>query len=58
VVFTSQLGNFDINKGGEQEGMTFSNYITAQECEDSESEVELAETPKTLKDGGKQQSMI
>jgi len=37
VAFTSQLGNFDIK---------------VQECEDSESEIELIEIAKTLKIGG------
>ena len=34
VVFTGQQGNFDTSKGYEQEEVTFSKHITAQECED------------------------
>jgi len=32
--------------------MASSHHITGRECEDSDSETDLAETPKTLKDGG------
>ena len=36
--------------------MAPSHHITVRECEDSDSETELAETPKTLRDGG--QAMV
>jgi len=52
VVFTGQAGNSDTNKGDEQEEVTSSNHITAQEYEDSETEIELAETLETLEDEG------
>jgi len=51
VVFTGQPSKSDINKGDDQEKVT-SNHITVQEYEDSETEIEIAETPKTLEDGG------
>jgi len=52
LVFTSHLGNFNINKGDGQEEVTSSNHITVQECKDLELERELAEIPEILKDGG------
>ena len=50
VVFTGQPSNSDINKGDDQEKVT-SNHIIVQGHEDSETEIEIAETPKTLEDG-------
>jgi len=51
VVFTGQPGNSNINKGDEQEEVTSSNHITAQECEVSKLEIEFAEILETLEDG-------
>ena len=53
MVFTSQQGNSDTNKRDEQQEVTSSDHITSQECEDSESEIELAETTETFEDEGK-----
>ena len=52
VIFTSQRKNSDSNKEAEEEEFVSSNHITIHECDDSDSEIELAETPKTFEDGG------
>ena len=52
MIFTGQPSSSNIDKGNDQEELTSSNHITVQDCEDSESEIELAETPETLEDGG------
>jgi len=52
VVFTGQQKNSGSNEEAEEEEVISSNHITIHECDDSDSEIELAETPKTFEDGG------
>jgi len=52
VVFTGQRKNSSSNKEAEEEEVVSSTHITIHECDDSDSEIELAETPKTFEDGG------
>ena len=52
VVFTSQPKNFGSNEEVEKEEVVSSNHFTIHECDDLDSEIELAETPKTFEDGG------
>ena len=54
VVLTSQQKSSSSNEKAEEEQVASSNHITIRELDDSDSEleVELAETPQKLKDGG------
>ena len=52
VIFTGQQKNSDSNKEAKEEEVVSSNHITIHECDHSDSEIELAETPKTFEDGG------
>ena len=55
VVLTGQQKSSDSNEKSEEEQLASSNHIIIYECDDSDSdsEIELAETPKMLEDGGK-----
>jgi len=52
VVFTGQRKNYRSNEEAEEEEVVSSNHITIHEGDDSDSEIKLAEIPKTFKDGG------
>ena len=52
VILIGQQSNPDSNKEEERGEMASSHHITGREYEDSNSETELTETPKTLEDGG------
>jgi len=52
VIFTSQQNNSNSNQEAEEEEVVFSNHITTHECDNSDSEIELAETPESFEDGG------
>ena len=52
VVFTGQQKNSNSNKEAEKEGVVSSNHITAHECDNADSAIELDETPGTFEDGG------
>ena len=52
VIFTGQQSNPDSNKREGQDEVASSYHTMVRECEDSDLEIELAETPKTLEDGG------
>ena len=52
VIFTDQQNNFELNKEEGQDEIAPSRHIIVRECEDSDSEIEIVETPKTLEDGG------
>jgi len=54
VVLTSQQKSSSSNEKSEEEQVASSNHITLRECDDSDSdsEIELAETPQKLEDGG------
>jgi len=52
VVFTSQRKNSSSNEEAEEEDVVSSNHITIHKYDNSNSEIELAETPKTFEDGG------
>jgi len=52
VIFTCQQKNSGSNEEVEEEEVVSSNHITIHECDDSDSEIELAETPETFEDGG------
>jgi len=52
MIFTGQQNNSDSSNEAKEVEIVPSNHITAHECEDSDSEIELAETPKTFEDGG------
>jgi len=51
VVFTGQQKNSGSNEAAEEEEVISSNHITIHECDDLDSGIELAETPKTFEDG-------
>ena len=53
VIFTSQQSNSNSNKKERQDEVTSFHHIIVREFEDSDLEIEVAETPKTLEDGGK-----
>ena len=52
MILTGQQSNPDSNEEEERGEMASSHHITGRECKDSDSEMELAKTPKTLEDGG------
>ena len=54
VDFTGQRKNSGSNEEAEEEEAVSSNHITIRECDDddSDSEIELVETPETFEDGG------
>ena len=52
VIFTCQQKNSNSSNEAEEEEVVSSNHITTHECDDSDLEIELAETPETLEDGG------
>ena len=52
VILTGQQSNPDSNEEELRREMASSHHITSREYEDSDSEMELAETPKTHEDGG------
>jgi len=52
VVFTGQRKNSGSNEEAEKEEVVSSNHITIHECDDSDSEIELAKTAETFEDGG------
>jgi len=52
VIFTGQQNNSSSSNEAEEEEVVPSNHITAHECDDSDSEIVLAETPVTFEDGG------
>jgi len=54
VVLTGRQKIYSSNEKSEEEQVPSSNHITIRECDDSESnlEIELAETPEKLEDGG------
>jgi len=51
-VLTGQQKSSDSNEKSEEEQVASSNHIIIRECDDSDSEIELAETPETLEEGG------
>jgi len=57
VIFMGQQNNSNSSNKAEEEEVIPYNHITAYECDDSGSQIELAETPETFKDGGKLQLM-
>ena len=58
VVFTGQQKNSNSIEETEKDKAVSSNHITIHECDNSGSEIELAETPKILEDRGRLQLMI
>jgi len=52
VVFTGHRVNPGLKEELKQEEQASSNHIIVQEVDDSDAEIELTETPKTLEDGG------
>jgi len=52
VTFTSQQNNSNSSNEPEEEEVVSSNHITAHECDNSDSKIELAETPETFEDEG------
>jgi len=52
VILIGQQGNSDSNEKEGQKDIASSNHIIVQECKDSNSEIEIPETPKTLEDMG------
>jgi len=52
VVSTGQRENSDSNEEADEEEVVSSNHITIHEYNDSDSEIELAETPETFDDVG------
>jgi len=52
VVFTSHKAHPSPSEEVKEKEQASSNHITVREVDDSDSEIELAETPTTLKDGG------
>jgi len=54
MVLTGQQKSSNCNEKLKEEQVASSNHITIRECDDSDSdsEIELAETPEMLKDGG------
>ena len=58
VVFTGERKNSGSNEETEEEEVVPSNHITIHECDDSDSEIDLAETPETFEDGARLQLMI
>jgi len=52
VVLRGQQKSFNSNEKFEEEQVASPNHITIHECDDSYSEIGLAETPETLKDRG------
>ena len=48
VVFIGQQKSFNSNEEQDEEQVASSHHITICECDDSNSEIELTETPKTL----------
>jgi len=55
MVLIGQQKTSNSYKKSKEEQVASSNHITFRECDDSDSdsEIELAETPETLEDGGK-----
>ena len=51
VVLIGRQKSFNSNEKSKEEEVASSNDITICECNDSDLEIELAETPETLKDG-------
>ena len=53
VVLTRQQKSYSSNEKSEEEQVASSNHITIRECDDSDSdsEIELIETPQKLEDG-------
>jgi len=51
VMFKGQPAIFNSNKEREKQEVN-SHHITIRECQDPDPKIELAETPKTLEDGG------
>jgi len=52
VIFTGQQNNSNSSNEAEEKEVVPSNHITAHECDDSDSEIELAETPETFERWG------
>ena len=52
VIFTCQQKNSNSSNEVEEEEVVSSNHITIHECDDSNSEIELAKTLKTFEDRG------
>ena len=52
MIFTDQQNNSNFSNEAEEEEVVSSNHITAHEYDDSDSKIELAETPETFEDGG------
>ena len=52
MVFTSHKAHLSPSEEVKEKEQASSNHITAREVDDSDSEIELVETPKTLEDGG------
>ena len=57
MVFSGQRKNCNSNEKTEKEQVVSSNHIIIHECDNLYSEIELAETPKTLEEGGRLQLM-
>ena len=51
VILKGQQKNSNSSNEAE-EGEVVSNHVTAHECDDSDSKIELAKNPETLEDGG------
>jgi len=57
VVFTGQQKNSNSSKETAKEEVVSSNHITFHESDNSDSEIELTETPESLEEGGRLQLM-
>ena len=57
MVFTGHKVNPSLNEKAIEKEQAFVNHITVREVDDLDSEIELAEMPKTSEDGGQATSM-
>jgi len=53
VILTGQQKNSNSSKEAKEEEVVSFKYITAYECDNSDLEIELVETPEPFKDGGR-----